>query len=294
MAKISGLGRGLDAIFIDNETKSGSEKLTVRLSQIEPNRGQPRTEFDRKALEELAESISIHGVLQPIIVRPVGDGFYRIIAGERRWRASKMAGLTEIPAIVVEADEKKTAEIALIENLQREDLNAVEEAKAYQTLMSEHAMTQEEIAKRIGKSRSAVANTLRLLDLPDEVLTLVGDKTLSAGHARALLGIADKSDLPFAVQRVTGRGLSVRSTEELVKTLNAKRREEEKAAEAEGEGAPDVDYAKDLERRVAASLGRSFKLTRRRGVNVCEIAYSDSDDLQEILIRLCGKDFFED
>ncbi len=290
MAKISGLGRGLDAIFIDNETKNGSEKLTVRLSQIEPNRTQPRTEFDKKALEELAESISIHGVLQPILIRPVGDGFYSIIAGERRWRASKMAGLTEIPAIVVDADEKKTAEIALIENLQREDLNAIEEAKAYKTLMDEHTMTQEEIAKRIGKSRSAVANTLRLLELPESVLTLVTEKTLTAGHARALLGIAYKEDLPFAVQRVTGRGLSVRSTEELVKTLNAKKREEDKESEA----LPNVDYAKDLERRVAAVLGRSFKLTRRKGVNVCEIAYTDSDDLQELLVRLCGKEFVEE
>lgn len=295
MAKpMKGLGRGMDAIFADNETHNGSEKMMLRTADIEPNRGQPRTDFDQNALEELASSIALHGVLQPIIVRPVENGFYQIIAGERRWRASKMAGLSEMPAIVIDADEKKAAEIALIENLQREDLNAVEEALAYRSLLNDFSLTQDELAKRIGKSRSALTNTLRLLELPDEVLALVSDKTLSPGHARTLLALENSEDIPLAVQRVIGRGLSVRSTEEMVKTLNARAGEEKKKEKKETLSVGEVDYQKDLEDRVSAKLGRRFRLAVHKGVKVCELAYEDTEDLETLLTLLCGKDFSEE
>ena len=219
--KNTGLGRGLDAIFLDNTTEESGRGVTMlRLSDIEPRPDQPRKQFESESLASLADSIAENGVLQPLLVRAEGDGFYQIIAGERRWRASKMAGLTEVPAIITDADDKKAFELAIIENIQRENLNAIEEAAAIRDLMTEYGLTQEEVSTRISRSRSAVSNAIRLLDLPDSVMKAVSDGKLSAGHARALLGLRDSEKIISAAQTVISRGLSVRATEELVRSLN--------------------------------------------------------------------------
>ena len=218
--KIGGLGKGLSAIFSENDTEDNNEVVSLKISQIEPNRNQPRRIFDDEALQELAQSISEHGVLQPRLVRPQIYGGYQIVAGERRYRASRLAGLTEIPAIVRELSDSETMQIALIENLQRRDLSVLEEAKGYQTLMEEYDFSQEEVARTVGKSRSAVANTLRLLGLPDEIKSMLEAGELSAGHARALLGINDPDDADKAAKKVIDGGLSVRETEDFVRSLN--------------------------------------------------------------------------
>ena len=215
--KIGGLGKGLSAIFSENDTEDKNEVVTLKISQIEPNRNQPRRTFDEDALQELALSISEHGVLQPILVRPMIYGGYQIVAGERRYRASRMAGLTEIPAIVRELTDSETMQIALIENLQRSDLTTLEEAMGYQTLMDEYDFSQEDVARIVGKSRSAVANTLRLLSLPDEVKDLLEQGKLSAGHARALLIVEDDKIAVDTARKIVSDGLSVRETEKLVK-----------------------------------------------------------------------------
>ena len=219
--KSSGLGRGLDAIFLDNTLSAERENkggvLSIKLSLIDPRSDQPRKYFDKDALATLASSIEKHGVFQPILVREYGLGRYQIIAGERRFRASKLAGLTEIPAIVLEKDDEQTARIALVENLQREDLNPVEEAMAYRSLAEEYDMTQEELSEQVGKSRSAIANTLRLLDLPEEVLALVANRTLSQGHARTLLGLRETDDILPLAKLAIEQDLSVRRLEEEVK-----------------------------------------------------------------------------
>ena len=218
--KIGGLGKGLSAIFVENETENASEVVTLKVSQIEPNRKQPRRAFDEEALGELAQSISEHGVLQPILVRPMLHGGYQIVAGERRFRASRLAGLTEVPVIIRDLTDSETMQLALIENLQREDLSPLEEAEGYQTLSSDYGFSQEEVAKTVGKSRSAVANAIRLLTLPDEVKAMVESGALSAGHARTLLGLEDKSKIPAAAQKIASDGLNVRETEALVKRIN--------------------------------------------------------------------------
>ena len=218
--KIGGLGKGLSAIFVENDTESGSEVVNLRISQIEPNRKQPRRAFDEDALAELAESIREHGVLQPLLVRPMLHGGYQIVAGERRYRASRLAGLTEVPVIVRELTDSETMQLALIENLQREDLSPLEEAAGYKTLADEYGFSQDDIAKTVGKSRSAVANAIRLLSLPDEVKPYVESGKLSAGHARALLAIDDKDKIAPTADRIAASGMSVRETEALVKRLN--------------------------------------------------------------------------
>ena len=228
--KIGGLGKGLSAIFSENDTEDKNEIVTLKISQIEPNRTQPRRSFDEEALQELAGSIADHGVLQPILVRPQIYGGYQIVAGERRYRASRMAGLTEIPAIVRELSDSETMQLALIENLQRQDLSPMEEAQGYRTLMDTYGFSQEEVARTVGKSRSAVANTLRLLGLPEEIKPLLEEGRLSAGHARALLGLNDPKDIEAAAKKIVDESLSVRQAESLVKKLNsdAKKPEKEK------------------------------------------------------------------
>ena len=228
--KIGGLGKGLSAIFSENDTEDKNEIVTLKISQIEPNRTQPRRSFDEEALQELAGSIADHGVLQPILVRPQIYGGYQIVAGERRYRASRMAGLTEIPAIVRELSDSETMQLALIENLQRQDLSPMEEAQGYRTLMDTYGFSQEEVARTVGKSRSAVANTLRLLGLPKEIKPLLEEGRLSAGHARALLGLNDPKDIEAAAKKIVDESLSVRQAESLVKKLNsdAKKPEKEK------------------------------------------------------------------
>lgn len=292
MAKIKGTGRGFDAVFADNfieETKEGTK--TLRLSEIEPEPTQPRTIFNHEPLEELATSIATHGLLQPIIVREGKNGYYRIVAGERRWRASKMAGLTEVPVVIIDADDKEAAELSLIENLQRENLNIIEEACAYKALIDEYNLTQKEVSSRIGKSREFVANAMRLLDLPNEVIELVKKNELSAGHARTLLGLKDKT-LTFEVaKQVISKALSVRATEELVRNINKKGETEEKVTPPEEFT---VDYISDLEKRVTAQIGKQFKIVSKGKKKRVEIEYSDENDLENIIKSLCGRSFFED
>jgi ParB family chromosome partitioning protein len=294
--KPGGLGRDFFAILDDNITdmKEGTT-TTLRISEIEPRADQPRKDFDREALESLADSIAAYGVLQPILVRqnPNFEGTFEIIAGERRWRAAKMAGLTEIPAVVVDGDDMKTAQIALIENVQREDLNIVEEALAYAALIERFDMTQEQIAQQAGKSRSAVANTLRLLDLPDEVLEMLKDKDchLSAGHARALLGLKDPNMIPLLARRIVAKELSVRDTEALVKRENVEPMPE--LPEIDG-GVQSRVWVKDLERRTRETLGRKVKITQNDKKKSIELFYDDNEDMEELLMLLCGREFFRD
>ena len=292
MAKIKGTGRGFDAVFADNfieETKEGTK--TLRLSEIEPEPTQPRTIFNHEPLEELATSIATHGLLQPIIVREGKNGYYRIVAGERRWRASKMAGLTEVPVVIIDADDKEAAELSLIENLQRENLNIIEEACAYKALIDEYNLTQKEVSARIGKSREFVANAMRLLDLPNEVIELVKKNELSAGHARTLLGLKDKTVTFEIAKQVISKALSVRATEELVRNINKKGETEEKVTPPEEFT---VDYISDLEKRVTAQIGKQFKIVSKGKKKRVEIEYSDENDLENIIKSLCGRSFFED
>ena len=292
--KNSGLGRGLDAIFLDNtlteeEKKSGEGVSKIKISLVDPKRDQPRKYFDKEALEELSASIAENGLLQPILVREYGDGRYQIIAGERRFRASKLAGLTEIPAIVLEKNDKDAAQIALIENIQREDLNPLEEALAYKSLAEEYNMTQEELSTKVGKSRSAIANSVRLLDLPEEILTLVAVGELSAGHARTLLGVKDRDDMILLAQRAVEEDLSVRVLEGLVKLAN-----KPKKPEVDEEAIPLVDYFRDLEIRVQTHLGRKVKIDGKGRKKSITLSYEDNEDLDEILALLCGKDFLNE
>jgi ParB family chromosome partitioning protein len=292
MAKQSGLGRGLDSIFFDDadvETTTDVHKL--RISELQPRAGQPRKNFDSEALSQLADSISTHGLIQPIIVRKGAADLYEIVAGERRWRASKMAGLTEVPVVVIEADDQKTDELALIENIQRENLNAVEECYAYKALLDEYNLTQETVATRVGKSRSTITNSLRLLDLPDSVLKMVSEDTISAGHARALLGLKYRSDIEVAAATVVDKGYSVRAVEDLVRRMNARA---ERAADAVTKTENGVDYTAELEKKVRGILGRKVKIVEGARAKRIELEYSDNDDLQKLLFLLCGEAIMKD
>ena len=290
-----GLGRGLDSIFADNyiEVAAANEGIqTLRISQIEPKADQPRKYFDEESLLELSDSIKNHGLLQPIIVRESAKDYYQIIAGERRWRASKLAGLTEIPAIIIQADALKAAEIAIIENIQRQDLNAYEEATAYNSLIEQYNLTQEEVAEKVGKSRPAIANALRLLDLPEEVLEMLKTGDISAGHARALLGLKNKDIVVDTAEQILVRSLSVRDTENWVKKLN---KDFEKGEEAEpvDDGKIKVDYIKDLEKKAMHITGKRVKIKTTGKVSTVEIDFYGNDDLEDILVKLCGKAIIE-
>lgn len=294
-AKKSGLGRGIDSIFLDNEFENAPEGgvKTLRISQIDPTVGQPRKTFDQEALAGLADSIAAHGVLQPILVREVGPERYAIVAGERRWRAAKLAALSEIPAIVVDMDEKTAAEVALIENIQREDLNPIEEAEAYETLANEYRMTQEEIASRVGKSRSAIANTMRLLDLPADVRALVVAGSISAGHARALLGLLDREMMGVLAEKAVENGYSVRDMEDEVRKANrfaAKAEETEPIAPQTFR----VDYAKELERKMISALGRKVKVCAKGAKKSVVLYFEDNEDLEGLLEQILGKDFLSE
>ena len=293
MAKKSGLGRGIDSIFLDNdfeeEAKSGT--TTLRLSQIDPTLGQPRKHFDQEALAQLADSIAAHGVLQPIIVREVTTDRYQIVAGERRWRASKLAGLTEIPVIIVNMTEREAAEVALIENIQREDLNPIEEAEGYETLKNEYGLTQEQIAEKVGKSRSAIANTMRLLALPKEVRELIVKGQLSEGHARAVLGLRTQELMLPLAEKVVAADLSVRDTENEVRRMNrlADLPEEEEETTAK----ITVDYVKELERRMTTHFSRRVKVNTKGAKKSVTLFFEDNEDLDELLLTICGKDFLD-
>lgn len=292
--KNSGLGRGLDAIFFDNtapESVSSENQIQkLRISLIDPKSDQPRKSFDRAALEELAASISQNGVLQPILVREYGEGRYQIIAGERRFRASKIAELSEIPAIILDKDDKDVAEIALIENLQREDLNPVEEAMAFKSLADDYGLTQEELSAKVGKSRSAIANTLRLLDLPSEVLTMVAAGELSAGHARTLLGLKRREDIVPLAEKIQVNDLSVRAVEEEVKKLNKLKRD----VEEKEEEVPFVDYFREMELRLQSHLGRKVKIEGKGRKKSLTLFYEDNEDLDELLKAICGEAFLSE
>lgn len=293
--KNSGLGRGLDAIFLDNtierDEQHSEDKITkLKISMVDPKSDQPRKYFDKEALDQLADSIVENGLLQPILVREYADGRYQIIAGERRFRASKLAGLTEIPAIVLDKDDRKAAQIALIENIQREDLNPLEEAMAYKSLAEEYDMTQEELSIKVGKSRSAIANMIRLLDLPEEVLTLVASKELSAGHARTILGLRSKNNMILLAQRAIEEDLSVRVLEEEVKKMNKPKKKEPEPEESD---MPVIDYLRDLEERLRKKLGRRVRIEAKGKKKSITLSYEDNEDLDELLKLLCGSDFIE-
>lgn len=280
--KLTGLGRGLDAILVDSDFTSGDSITSVRINDVEPNREQPRKQFSQEELEALSDSIVKYGVISPITVRRVGER-YVIIAGERRWRAARMAGLSEIPVIIISADDKKAAEIALVENIQRSDLNPVEEAQAYAALIDQYGLTQEEVAEQIGKSRSSVTNSLRLLDLPDAVLSMLAAGKLSSGHAKVLLGIKDGEKLKTAAEKVAELELSVRETEKLVKSLLAEPKPEKEL--------PAIDYTKALETSVQQKLGRTVKIKQNSAKSSITIGFSDNNDLETVLRLLCGDEF---
>lgn len=278
-AKKGVLGRGLDALFADNsiEEIASTSAVKLKIMDIEPNRDQPRKIFDEDALAELADSIAKHGVIQPLLVRPMPDGSYQLVAGERRWRASRMAGLTEVPVVIKELSDDEAMALALIENLQREDLNAIEEAQGIKALMDTLSLTQDEAAERVGKSRPAVANALRLLKLPDSVIALVSDGKLSPGHARALLGFKDEQDIIETADLIIEKGLTVRDVEKLVKKRN-------KEPKAEKPAARRASYYDEVELALTDFLGRKVKVGTKPGKEsgVLEIDFFDKDDLTRL------------
>jgi ParB family chromosome partitioning protein len=291
MQKKKALGRGLDAILVDAyipETSENNQGVTmVRISEVEPNAAQPRKAFDPAELETLAESLNQYGMIQPITVRMV-DGMYQIITGERRWRAARMAGLSEVPVIIITADDKKAAELALVENIQRSDLNPIEEAMGFAALIEEYGLTQEEAAKRIGKSRSAVTNSLRLLNLPESVRKMIENGDISTGHAKVLLGMPNAEMIERAALQITTRDLSVRETEKLVQMMidAENRKNEEKVVR-------DVDHTRALELLVQKKLGRTIKISEKGKKSTITIGYSDNEDLEKLLVMLCGESFLE-
>ncbi len=278
--KPSGLGRGLGALLGDDVMKTESSgSLSLPISQVETCSSQPRKRFDDESLQELADSISQHGIIQPLTVRKLSSGYYQIIAGERRWRAARLAGLQEVPVIVIEADDRKAAELAMIENLQREDLNPMEEAAGFQSLIESYHMTQEEAAQRVGKSRSAVTNALRLLGLTLSVRKLVEEGKLSAGHARALVPLSPSLQESAANAIVSG-GLSVRQTEALVKRLSAEKKE------AQAKDPDEVDYLAEAQNELKARLCRGVKIVPGRKKGRIELEYYGVDDLNDLLDAL--------
>lgn len=277
-AKQRGLGRGLGALIGDfPEEPEGGAVTKLPLQKVEPNPDQPRRTFDEEELQALADSIAAHGILQPLAVRASGGGFYQIIAGERRWRAARMAGLSEVPVVVLEADDRTVMELALVENLQRQDLNPMEEAEGYQRLMKEYGLTQEEAAARVGKSRPAVANALRLLLLPEEVRSLVEDGTISAGHARAILSLPAARLQKAAAQKIVALRLSVRQAEAMCKRML---QEEEKP---EPKPAPlTVDYVAECEKSLTRRLDRKVRIVNGKRKGRFELEFYGQEDLQRL------------
>ncbi len=281
MAIQKGLGRGLGALLGDFDEKppENSPYKLLPLHKVEPNRSQPRQDFDEEELAALAESIRTHGLIQPLTVRQLDSGYYQIIAGERRWRAARLAGLSDIPAVVVEADDRKTMELALIENLQRQDLNPVEEALGYQRLVNDYGLTQDEAAQRVGKSRPAVANALRLLSLCPPVLEKVRDGSLSAGHARAILSLKTEKKQLQAAQKIVALGLSVRQAELLCRNMS-------KEPVAPVEQPLHVDYLAECEKNLSKRLGRGVKIVNGKRKGRFELEYYGQEDLQILLDAL--------
>lgn len=282
MASQKGLGRGLGALLGDftEATPEDSALKMLPLHRVEPNPEQPRQDFDEEELAALADSIRIHGVIQPLTVRETGEGYYQIIAGERRWRACRMAGLSEVPAVVVQADDRKAKELALIENLQRQDLNSVEEALGYQSLMDEFGLTQEETAQRVGKSRSAVANSLRLLGLEEKVLEMLRTGAITAGHAKAILMLKSEKKQLEAAQKIANLGLSVRQAELLCKNMAREQPSKKEPAVIQ------VDYVKECEKSLSKHLGRGVKIVNGKRKGRFELEFYGQEDLQTLLDAL--------
>lgn len=290
-----GLGRDFFSILDDNVYESKKDSVTtINLGDIEPRKDQPRKSFDEENIQSLADSIAVHGVLQPIIVRENADfpGTYEIIAGERRWRAAKRAGLSEIPAITVDGDDLKVAQISLVENVQREDLNPVEEAFAYQALIERFGLTQDQLSKEVGKSRSAIANMLRLIDLPDEVLEMLKDGVITTGHARAILGLDEDEQMVILAQKTVERGLSVREVEKLVRKILAEQDVEVLATKDDSAVQRRV-YMRELERKAMDTLGRRVKINQTAKKKTVELTFDSDSDLEELLVLLCGQEFFK-
>lgn len=282
MAKEKGMGKGLSALLgEDFSADFSTPSSTLPISEIECCQNQPRKTFDQDKLEELAESIRQHGVIQPLTVRKLASGYYQIIAGERRWRAARLAGLQEVPAVVIEADDQKAMELAMIENLQREDLNPIEEAEGFRALTETYGMTQAQAAERVGKSRSAVANSLRLLELNVSIQHLVETNQISAGHARALLALSP-SLRPKAVQAITQNHLNVRQTEQLVKRMQASGNEKKPVPDRP----PAVDYAAEAAKSLSTRLGRACHISHGKKKGKVEIEYYGVDDLNNLLEAL--------
>lgn len=294
--KSIGLGRGLDAIFLNNapvEEESNENRINmVKIAMIDPKGDQPRKYFDQAALEELAESIQQNGLLQPILVREYGEGRYQIIAGERRYRACKLAGLTEIACIVLDKSNLDVAQISLIENIQRENLNPVEIAMAYRSLQENFSLTQEELAEKVGKSRSGIANMVRILELPEPVLALVSTNELSVGHAKVLLSLSDPEDMILLGQRAAEQEMPVRQLELEIKRFNRKKKESAEMDKVSEE--PIVDYLREIELRIQRHIGRRAVISESGKKKTLTLYYEDNEDLDELLSQLCGKDFFEE
>lgn len=283
-AKKGGLGKGLDALFMENIIDESSGPQTLKITEIEPNRSQPRSEFDEESLRELADSIAMHGVLQPLLVRPTADGGYQLVAGERRWRASRMAGLSEVPVIIREMTDSEMMQIAMIENLQRENLTPLEEALGYKRLMDEYNFTQEEISKTVGKSRPVIANALRILNLPEEVLELLREGKISAGHARALLAFQNQDRMLQTARQIEANDLTVRDIERLAKKMNAS---EEKPEISHKKRDPFYD---EVEISLHEHLSRKIKVNNVKNEGgVLEIEFYSQDDLKELAKILGGE-----
>ena len=281
MAVPKGLGKGLGALMGDfiEEPASQSPYQVLPIYKIEPNPDQPRRDFDEEELQSLADSIALHGLVQPLTVRQMPNGYYQIIAGERRWRAARLANLNEVPVVILEADDKKTMELALIENLQRQDLNPVEEALGYRSLIEEYGMTQEETAARVGKSRPAVANALRLLSLNEKLLDMVRSGALSAGHARAVLSLKNEKQQMEAAQKIVALGLSVRQAELLCKNMTREKPPKKEVTLA-------VDYVAECEKNMSRHLGRGVKIVTGKRKGKLELEYYGQEDLQTLLDAL--------
>ena len=280
-AKSTGLGRGLGALLGDESLRpSGGNGVSLRIAEVEPNTQQPRRAFDEESLVNLAESIRLHGVLQPLLVRRLPTGYYQILAGERRWRAARLADLTEIPAIVLEADDRNAAELALIENLQREDLNPMEEAEGFRMLTENYGLTQEEVGARVGRSRPAVANSLRLLGLPEPVRASVRDGRLSAGHARAILSLSHPPLMEKAANTAMSQGMSVRQTEAMCKKI------QEGASPAQQRNPKEPNYLAEHERDLSEIYGRKVRITATGQKGKLSMEFYDAMDLEELIAKL--------
>lgn len=284
-AKKGGLGKGLDAIFIENDTEDGNSTVVLKISEIEPNREQPRHEFNEESLRELADSIAVHGVLQPLLVRPIAGGGYQLVAGERRWRASRMAGISEVPVVIREMTDSEMMQLALIENLQREDLSPIEEALGYKSLIDAHSFTQDEVAKSVGKSRPAVTNALRLLNLPDEIIEMLKNDEISAGHARALLAFSDKDLMIKVAKSIKPQDLTVRDIERLAK------KEQKQKQELTEQIKPLPTYYKEVELSLNEHLSRKVRVVKGKGnKGTLEIEFYSEEDLGQLAELLGGKE----